>query len=104
MECMRILRNQGPTTFKRLRDEYAAAPDHELDEGHNDDDMNEFLNDWFQDGSKEDNPCKEFLRKEALKNLYDGASTLTRLSATSLILNLQSRYQWSNASMSALLT
>ena len=36
---------QDPTTFKRLRDEYAARPNHELDEGHNDDDMNEFLDD-----------------------------------------------------------
>ena len=52
---------KDPTTFKRLRDEYAARPNHELDEGHNDDDMNEFPYDWFQYGSEEDNPCKKYL-------------------------------------------
>lgn len=105
MECMRILRTQDPITFQRLKDEYASNPvvHHVEEEPHHDDDINEFLDDWFQDDKEDHNPREKFLRDEALKYIYEGAS-LTRLSATLLILNLQARYHWSNASVSALFT
>lgn len=102
---MRLLRTQDPSTYQRLRDEYnAKCREKATNEGHIDDDINEFIDDWFQASSEEETcPHEKFLREEASRPIYNGAS-ISRLSVTLLILNLQTRYQWSNASVSALLS
>ena len=102
---MRLLRTQDPSTYQRLRDEYnAKCTEKGTNEENVDDDMNEFIDDWFQASSEEEIfPHEKFLREEASRPIYNGAS-ISRLSATLLILNLQSQYQWSNASVFALLS
>ena len=62
-----------------------------------DDGMAEWIDDWF--GNMEHvSTHEQFLRAEATKKLYSGCS-LTRLSASLLILNLQNRFGWSNVSV-----
>ena len=45
MECMRILHTQDPITFQRLRNQYNLVEE----QPHHDGDMNELLDDWFQE-------------------------------------------------------
>ncbi|MCO5614259.1 hypothetical protein L7F22_068539 [Adiantum nelumboides] len=79
--------------FDKAHEEY---DDNDMDNN----DMDEFINDWYagDDIASED---ESFLRAEALQQIYKG-SKLSRLSASLLILNLQNRYAWSNASVLAL--
>jgi hypothetical protein len=72
-------------------------------EDENDDGMADWLDDWFEDIDQHVSNHEQFLRAEATKKLYSGCS-LTRLSSSLLILNLQSRFGWSNVSVTALLS
>ncbi|MCO5608538.1 hypothetical protein L7F22_062749 [Adiantum nelumboides] len=89
--------------YARLKEQYAKEFNGRDDIFDNDDGMADFIEDWHQNDSASDIPNnKKYLRKEALKCIYEG-SQLTRLSTSLLILNLQNRFGWSNVSVSALL-
>lgn len=103
-EYMRLLRKSDPKSYDKLKKQYEMDFD-KAHENYNDDndmddnDMEEFINDWY--GGDDAGEDESFLRAEALQRIYEG-SNLSRLSASLLILNLQDRYAWSNASVSAL--
>ena len=103
-EYMRLLRKSDPKSYDKSKKQYEmdfdqAHGNYNEDNDMDDNDMDEFINDWYgEDDAGED---ESFLRAEALQRIYEG-SKLSRLSASLLILNLQDRYAWSNASVSAL--
>ncbi|MCO5595470.1 hypothetical protein L7F22_049513 [Adiantum nelumboides] len=104
-EYMRLLCKSDPKSYHELKKQYEMDFD-KVHEEYNDvndmddNDMDEFINDWYagDDIAGED---ESFLRAKALQQIYKG-SKLSRLSASLLILNLQNRYAWSNASVLAL--
>ncbi len=73
-----------------------------ISEDDHDDGMAEWIDTWFENTDHVSSHV-QFLRAEATKKLYSGCS-LTRLSSSLLILNLQSRFGWSNVSVTALLS
>lgn len=103
-EYMRILRQHDRDDYERRRqqqtEDHTSHTQSENMDDYHDDGMDDFLNDWFQP-TNDTSSQEEFLREEATKSLYPGC-TLTRLSASLIMLNLQNRFGWSNASISAL--
>lgn len=88
--------------------EHAPLPRHESEPmAHmEDDNIDEMLADWFPAVHAMPNVEHDIeytkLSEEASTPIYNGSS-LSRLSTTLLILNLQAKYGWSNTSVSALL-
>ena len=73
--------------------------------------IQDMINDWFMDEGEED-PCGHFnskdgddtynkVKKEAQIPVYNGAK-VSKLSATLLLLNLQTTYGWSDNSLDSL--
>jgi hypothetical protein len=78
----------------------SCQEDNTLEDEH-DDGMAEWLDDWFD--TEHVSNHEQFLQAKATKKLYSGCS-LTRLSSSVLILNLQTRFGWSNVLVTALLS
>ena len=98
-EYMRLLCKSDLKSYYKLKQLYEKDCDKVRDDYNDDNDMDNFINDWYKGDDAGTN--ESFLRAEALQQIYEG-SKLSRLSASLLILNLQSRYGWSNTSVSAL--
>lgn len=108
---MQILKRNDPQSYKVLKEKYVAediefAKTKEAEQLKCEDEhMESLLHDYFEhghDSGDEHDTRGSFLRNEALTPLYAG-SNLTRLSASLLILNLQTRFGWSNVGVSTLL-
>ncbi len=106
---MNVLRKSDRDTYDRRRihdqqmhESSMYTQQENIGDDDHDDGMAEWIDDWF--GNMEHvSTHEQFLRAEATKKLYSGCS-LTRLSASLLILNLQNRFGWSNVSVTALLS
>ena len=96
---MRLLRKSDLKSYYKLKQLYEKDCDKVHDDYNDDNDMDDFINDWYEGDDAGTN--ESFLRAEALQKIYEG-SKLSRLSASLLILNLQSCYGWSNTSVLAL--
>jgi hypothetical protein len=110
-EYMNVLRKHDRDSYDTRRRQQMHDPSatswqeanaHPL-EDENGDGMADWLDDWFEDTDQHVSNHEQFLRAEATKKLYSGCS-LSRLSSSLLILNLQSRFGWSNVSVTALLS
>ena len=98
-EYMRLLCKSNLKSYYKLKQLYEKDCDKVRDDYNDDNDMDNFINDWYKGDDADTN--ESFLRAEALQKIYEG-SKLSRLSPSLLILNLQSRYGWSNTSVLAL--
>ena len=86
---MRILCKRNLKSYHKLKQLYEKDCDKVFDDYNDDNDMVDFINDWYKGDDAGTN--ESFLRAKALQQIYKG-SKLSRLSASLLILNLQSCY------------
>ena len=98
-EYMRLLCKSDLKSYYKLKQLYEKNCEKVRDDYNDDNDMDNFINDWYKGDDAGTN--ESFFRAKALQQIYED-STLSRLSASLLILNLQSRYGWSNTSILAL--
>ena len=98
-EYMRLLCKSDLKSYHKLKQLYDKDCDKVRDDYNDDNDMVNFINDWYKGDDASTN--ESFLRAKALQQIYEG-SKLSRLSASLLILNLQSCYGWRNTSVLAL--